>query len=211
MKRLLYGLVLTCLVSGLIAFATAPTLAQTSDQSTQKTGTTIEHRGPTANPSEMGSSGQSKAEPNHHQSQIKSSRRTECANVSGPAKGGEATVARVDRYGRCLHVYRRPSVFSKEIACMTKGEKTHLTGVFSKNRRWAQLENHGWVLFRDLKTDVKAPRIAAMKKPWGRIAAAGTGTAGLVRHDYSGSPSLYAYDSEHYGWARGPLNWGPLF
>ena len=154
MRSAFYVTVLVGLLSTLLAFSTASAVAQTtSNPLTHKTSMDTEHRGPTANPSE-----------------------------SAHPKGGVAIVARVDRYGKCLHVFRDPSIFSREIGCMSKGEKAHLTGVFSKNRRWAQLDNHGWVLFRDLKTDVKPPRRVAMKRPWCSPAAAGNEAPMAARH-----------------------------
>jgi hypothetical protein len=154
MRSAFYVTVLVGLLTTLLAFSTASALTQTtSNPLTHKTSMATEHKGPTAKASE-----------------------------SSHAKGGVATVARVERYGKCLHVFRDPSVYSEEIGCMLKGEKTHLTGVFSKNRRWAQLDNHGWVLFRYLKTDVKPPRRAAMKRSWRHPAAAGSGTPMAAGH-----------------------------
>ncbi len=147
MRSAFYMTILVGLLTTLLAFAPAPGIAKTtSNQLTHKAATTIAHKGPVANPS-----------------------------GSARAKGREATVARVSRYGECLHVFRDPTVYSAEIGCMLKGEKTHLTGLFSKNGRWAQLDNGGWVFFGDLRTKVKPPRTVAMKKSWARSAAAGQG------------------------------------
>ncbi len=154
MRSAFLNMALIGLLVSLLAFATSPAAARTSlNQPNQKAATTIEHKGPVANACE-----------------------------SGRATGGEATVARVNRYGKCLHVFRGPSVYSREIACMSNGEKTHLTGVFSKNKRWVQLSNGGWVLFRDLKTTVKPAQAVAIEKSWARSAAAGKGKLKTAQH-----------------------------
>jgi hypothetical protein len=228
MRSVFYVTVMVCLLSGLLAFTTAPAVAQMmSDQIMQNSGPTIEHKGPVAGPTHMGFSGEAKAgasEQTNAPGQMKSMMKgqtmgrmnqpsepqgtegTPPANVSAQAKGGEATVARVDRSGKCLHVYTEASASSKEIACMPKGEKVHLTGVFSKDRRWAQMDNHGWVFFRKLETDVKAPPTAAMERSWGRAAGAGKGMPSAGRHHFRGrcycNPGYYSYPS-YYGWSWG--------
>ncbi len=195
MRSIFYGTALMCLLSGLLAFATAPALANTSDQLTQNKATaTIGHRGPSANSGEKGFSSESKAEPTHR-TQAKGIRGKESTKVSHRAKGGEATVARVNRFGKCLHVFSKPSVYSKETACISKGAKAHLNGVFSKNRRWAQLDNRGWVLFGNLKTNVKPFRIASRERSWGRPAGMGKGKSKKDRY----SPEFHE------------LNSGPIF
>jgi hypothetical protein len=130
---------------------------------------------------------------------------TQPANVSPAAKGGDATVARVDRSGNCLRVRSDPSASSKEIACVAKGEKVHLTGLFSKDGRWAQLDNQGWVFFNRLSTDVKPPQTASMGKSWERSAGTGTGKHSTGRHHYRGThccyPGYYYYFYPgYYGW-----------
>ncbi len=205
MRSVFYGTVLVYLLAGLVAFATAPAVAQTtSTQLMQKTAPTIEHKGPATNPGEMGFSGQAKAGVSQP-SQAKGPESKTPANVSTQPKGGEATVARVDRSGNCLHVYSDPSPSSKEIACMAKGEKIHLTGMFSKDRRWAQLDNHGWALFRDLKTDVKAPRVSEMGRSWGRSAGTGQGAPGTGQHHYRGA--RYCYPGYYYPYYPGYYGW----
>ncbi|MGO9119588.1 MAG: hypothetical protein ACLQPD_18510 [Desulfomonilaceae bacterium] len=197
MRSVFYGTVLVYLLAGLVAFATAPAVAQTtSNKSIQKTAPTIEHKGPVTNPGEIGFSGEAKVGASQ-QSQANGLEDKVPANVSAQPKPGEATVARVERSGNCLHVYTDPSISSHEIACLLKGERIHLTGMFSKDRRWAQLDNHGWVLFRDLKTDVKAPR-AAMARSWGRSAGTGQGTPSTVRHQYRGA--RYCYPGYYYSY-----------
>ncbi|MBI5570037.1 MAG: SH3 domain-containing protein [Desulfomonile tiedjei] len=79
-------------------------------------------------------------------------------------KGGEATVARVDRPDNCLRIRSGPSVSGNIIACLPVGESLHLTGVFSKDGRWAQLDNNGWVFVGQIKTSVALPRRAARER-----------------------------------------------
>ncbi len=225
MRTILYVTVLGCLLSGLLAFAVVPAAAQVNSDlmMMQKAGPMTQHQGPVATPGQKGLAGVSKAGTSQQvnspgsmksmmngQSAGKPNQQPKAqgaqpANVSAQAKGGEATVARVDRSGKCLHVYSSPSVTSKEIACVPKGEKVHLTGVFSKNRRWAQLDNNGWVRFKQLKTSVRPPRMSANKGSWARSAAAGKGRPRAPHHyrrahhccypgNYSGYyPGYYGY------------------
>lgn len=227
MRSVFYVTVLVCLLSGLLAFATAPAVAQmTSDQMMQKSLPTIEHKGPVGAPGVTGFSGEAKSGASQEMSvrkqmksimksetqgqmnqpsQAQGSERVQPASVSAQAKGGEATVTRVDRTEKCPHVYTEASASSKEIACMPKSEKVHLTGVFSSDRRWAQLDNNGWVLFRDLRTSVRPPRMAAVEKSWGQSAAAGKGKPGAARHHYRGFRHCYRgyYYPGYYGWYWG--------
>lgn len=229
MRSVFYVTVMVCLLSGLLAFGTAPAVAQTmSDQMMQKTGPTIEHKGPVASPGETGFSGEAKSGGSQQMgasSQMKSMMKSETqgrvthpaeaqstggnqpANVAAAVKGGEATVARVDRAGNCLRVRSDPSASSKEIACAAKGQQLRLTGVFSKNGRWAQLDNHGWVFFRQLKTDVRPPRTAAMGRSWEKAAGAGKGAPTSGRHHYRRAGCCYpGYNYSYpgyYGWYWG--------
>ena len=180
MRSVFYGTVLVCLLAGLLAFATAPAVAQTSNQLMQKTAATIEHKGPVTNPGEIGFSDETKAGASQ-QSQANGLEDKVPANVSAQPKGGEATVARVDRSGNCLHVYTDPSISSHEIACLLKGERIHLTGMFSKDRRWAQLDNKGWVLFRNLRNRPEGPSGRSNGESVGSIRRNGSGNT-KVQH-----------------------------
>jgi hypothetical protein len=227
MRSVFYVTVLACLLSGLLVFAAAPAVAQMmSNQMMQKSGPTVEHQVPTAGPTEMGFSGEAKAGASQGMgvhSQMKTMMKSETtgkasqpsetkgpvgaqpANVSAQAKGGEATVAREDRPGNCLHVRSDPSASSKEIACVPKGQKVHLTGVFTRNGRWAQLDNHGWVFFRQLKTNVRPPLTASTEMSWGQSAAAGKTKPHARRHHYRGFRHCYPgyyyyYPGYYYGW-----------
>jgi len=85
-------------------------------------------------------------------------------------KGGEAVVSGVDRPENCLRVRSEASTSGEIIACAKEGDKLHLTGVFSDDGRWAQLDKGGWVFVRQIKSDLKAPRTAA--GDWERPAGA---------------------------------------
>jgi hypothetical protein len=101
-------------------------------------------------------------------------------------KGGEGVVKNVDnRSGNCLSIRSGPSDSEKEVACIPKGEKVQLSGVFSGDRRWAQLDDGGWVPFKQIKTDVQAPK--AMKSGRGTSSSRDTwrGPAGTGSRDGS--------------------------
>jgi len=79
---------------------------------------------------------------------------------------GEGVVISVDRPENCLRIRRGPSVAYEIIGCAGFGEKLRLTGVFSSDNRWAQLDNNGWVLFSQVRTDLKPPRpVVSHPKP----------------------------------------------
>lgn len=205
MKIALYLTGLVYLLAGLLAFATVSAVAQTTSiQGTPKTGPVIQHKGPVENPGEMGFSGEAKVGTDRT-SQTKRSEGVKPANFYSQSKPGEATIARVDRSGNCLHVYTDPSVSSKDIACLAKKERIHLTGMFSKDRRWAQLDNQGWVLFRDLKTDVKVPRLSAMERSWGRSAGTGQGAPSTGQNHHRGA--RYCYPGYYYPYYPGYYGW----
>ncbi len=104
-------------------------------------------------------------------------------NTAPTIKGGEGVVTGVDRPDNCLRVRRGPSTSDEEVACVAKGETVRLTGVFSRDGRWAQLDDGGWVFFNQIKTDVPAPRgitSGSGSSPtgagWRRPAASGSGS-----------------------------------
>jgi hypothetical protein len=234
MRGTIYIVTLAVLIAGALAFSTAPAIAQmTSDQKMQQSGPTIEHKGPVAGDSGSQFSGEPKAGASQqggpvHQmksmmnremkgqtpqpSQAQAPTGSKQANVSAESNGGEATVARLDRSRNCLSVHRDPSASSQEIACEAKGEKLHLTGVFSKDRRWAQLDNNGWVSFRSLRTDVKPPRTAAMGRSWEQSAGAGQAMSGTRSHHYGRShgcyPGYFYTYPGYYGWGT---YWNPWY
>ncbi len=169
MKKVFFGTLFVYLFAGLLAFAIAPAVAQAmSNQSMEAIAPAPPHKGPVANPGEKVSSQGANYESKSHFRWGKTA-----TNQSTQDQGGEATVARVNRPGNCLRVYSHPSPSSKQISCVGKGEKVYLNGTFSKDRRWAQLDKQGWVLFRNLKTYVKAPRTKQMNKSLGRSAGIG--------------------------------------
>lgn len=92
-------------------------------------------------------------------------------------KAGEAVVVRVDRPDNCLRIRSEASASADVIGCASSGEKLRLTGVFSRDGRWAQLDNNGWVFFDQLQTDVR-PESTASEGSWERPAAKGDGKPG---------------------------------
>ncbi len=220
MRSLAYVTLLGVFLLGLLAFATVPALAQGNEDlmMMQKGGQTTQHKGPVATPRQKSFTGEAKTgssqqatTTNHMKSMMKGQSigklnkqskaqgavGAQSAKVTAQAKGGEATIARASRSATCLRVYSKPSFSSQEMACMPKGETVHLNGVFSKDRHWAQLNNNGWVVFRDLKTGVKPPRVAARTGSWGRTAGAGGHPVGWWHHRY------YDYYPGYFGGGGG--------
>jgi len=132
--------------------------------------------------------------------------------VPTASKGGDAVVLRVDKPKNCLTVRSEPSASSNEMACLSSGEKVRLTGVFSRDGRWAQLDNNGWVFFSQLQTDVRPPQ--STSGSWKEPAAAGGGTGkaghrsgngrscyygGYYYNPYYYPGYYYTYPSRHYG------------
>jgi len=77
------------------------------------------------------------------------------AVAAGQNQGTEALVARVDRPDNCLRVRSAPSSSGNVISCAKMGDKLFLTGVFSDDGRWAQLNNNGWVYYSQIQTSLK--------------------------------------------------------
>jgi hypothetical protein len=71
---------------------------------------------------------------------------------------GVGVVISVDRPENCLRVRRGPSTSYDIIGCAGFGDKLNLTGVFSSDNRWAQLDNNGWVVLSQIKTDLRPPQ-----------------------------------------------------
>lgn len=74
---------------------------------------------------------------------------------------GEGVVISVDRPENCLRIRRGPSSAYDIIGCAGFGEKLRLTGVFSSDNRWAQLDNNGWVILSQIRTNLRPPQAAA--------------------------------------------------
>jgi hypothetical protein len=82
------------------------------------------------------------------------------AQRGSPGQGsavGEAIVVGVDRPDNCLRIRKGPSSQYEQIGCANIGDRLRLTGVFSNDNRWAQLEDNGWVFACQIKTDLKPP------------------------------------------------------
>jgi len=76
---------------------------------------------------------------------------------AGPAPVAEAVVIGVDTPENCLKIRRGPSTSYEQIGCAKLGDKLRLTGVFSSDNRWAQLDDNGWVFTCQIKTDFRPP------------------------------------------------------
>ncbi len=153
MKMQPYLILLMYLFASLLALVTPPDAAQAmSNESMEAIAPKSEHKGPVEN-----SGGEPSFQGANQSSRINFHRGKTVAG-SNQAKAGEAIVARVNRSSKCLPVHSQPSPFSKRISCMAKGEKVHLNGIFSKDKRWAQLDNRGWVMLRSLKAHVNPHR-----------------------------------------------------
>jgi hypothetical protein len=123
--------------------------------------------------------------------------------AQGEVKGGEALVMSVDRPEGCLRIRSDPSAASDIIACAAERDTLILTGVFSENGRWAQLDNNGWVFVQQIQTDVRPSTSMASEREWERQAAAGEGKKGAKRapHSYHGG-ACYFYPG-YYHWYPG--------
>ena len=75
--------------------------------------------------------------------------------------GGEGVVVRVDQPENCLRIRSGPSMAYSLIGCAKLGEKLRLTGLFSGDGRWAQVDNNGWVYVSQIATDLKPPQTVA--------------------------------------------------
>ncbi len=195
MRTLVYAMLSVGLLSGVLAVTAKAAVALTVSDYVMPTPTAkLEAPMPTANPAAAGFSGQAKA--GGQQPHKRGPRRlAQQANTSAQPGGGEATVARVDRLGKCLHVFSEPSAYSKEIACIPKGAKLHITELFSKDRRWVQLDSGGWVSVRKLKTEVKVPPIAATAGWWG---LSGTPKRASTARRHHSSRANYCYAGCYY-------------
>ncbi|MDQ7781891.1 MAG: hypothetical protein RDU20_03365 [Desulfomonilaceae bacterium] len=136
--------------------------------------------------------------------------------VTGQAEGGRAIVARIDRPENCLRVRSGPGTSYDIIGCASKGDTLVLTGTFSEEGRWAQLDNNGWVFFDQLETDVARPQVMASEGAFDQPAAAGDRPRkGFNRfHGYGGyyhTPGYWSYGCPgygyYYGYPRSSMYW----
>jgi hypothetical protein len=141
---------------------------------------------------------------------IRREERSARPDVTPRTEGGVAVVVRVDRPDNCLRIRGDASASSEQIACVAEGERLNLTGVFSSDGRWAQLDNNGWVFFGQLETDVRPPQAIASERSWEKPSAAGKGArkAGMRYH---GVPYHYYYAPGYYcpGYFSGSMYWAP--
>ncbi len=202
MKTVSYGATVLCLLSALLAFTAEAAVALTIPPYVMPSpGTIAKLQAAISNPAAKEFFGQAKA--GGPQQQKRGPRRLAQANgaTKSQFETEEATVARVDRFGKCLHVFSKPSVFSKEIACIPKGEKLRITNLFSNDRRWVQLDRGGWVAFSKLNRDLIASATAARSGRRGQSATSKRASTGRSLHfrvaNYS---STSCYYPGYYGW-----------
>jgi hypothetical protein len=114
------------------------------------------------------------------------------AGPAGQGQGGpvaEAIVIGVDQPDSCLRIRRGPSPNYEQIGCARLGDKLNLTGVFSTDNRWAQLDNNGWVFACQIKTDFRPP---------GPQAFCGGPSVGRVWREPATFGRTYIYERDSY-------------
>ncbi|MEW6533921.1 MAG: hypothetical protein AB1473_24045 [Thermodesulfobacteriota bacterium] len=130
--------------------------------------------------------------------------------TSARVAGGEAVVVRVDRPDNCLRIRSGPSMSHNMIGCAVMGQALVLTGVFSTDGRWAQLDNNGWVTFRQVRTALKPPKRTVKRvrtsesdfdEPWERPAGAGASATVSSEPYYDTDYVSYGVPYySYYGW-----------
>jgi hypothetical protein len=148
-----------------------------TSQGMEKPGVTETHKGIMPKPQSLRETNPGIAKRNAAGAQNKKAEKlgasSQAKQANKQVKGGEATVARVDRPRNCLRIRSNSAVSSKILGCAPSGKKLRLNGVFSKDGRWAQLDNNGGVFFSQLRTSVRPPQGVASAGSWKRPAAAG--------------------------------------
>jgi hypothetical protein len=132
--------------------------------------------------------------------------------TSARVAGGEAVVVRVDRPDNCLRIRSGPSMSYNLIGCAVMGQTLVLTGAFSTDGRWAQLDNNGWVTFRQIRTSLKPPKRVISRvrtsdsdsdfdELWGRPAGAGSSTRVSSEPYYDTDVGYFGVPYySYYGW-----------
>jgi uncharacterized protein YraI len=135
------------------------------------------------------------------------------AKTGSPAgpKGGEGVVVSVDQPENCLRIRGGPGSNFPMIGCATRGQKLQLTGVFSSDGRWAQLQNKGWVYLSQIQTDLVPPRsVASSRRPPRGYSSEGPwrGPAGSSYYNFE-EPEPYYEEVVPYGgfYYRHPWRW----
>ncbi|MEW6113231.1 MAG: hypothetical protein AB1664_13960, partial [Thermodesulfobacteriota bacterium] len=128
--------------------------------------------------------------------------------TSARVTGGEAVVVRVDRPDNCLRIRSGPSMSHNMIGCAVMGQALALTGVFSTDGRWAQLDNNGWVTYRQIRTSLTPPKRAVKRvrtseseELWERPAGAGASARVSSEPYYDTDYVSYGVPYySYYGW-----------
>ncbi len=188
--------VLGLLLAVVTAFATAPAIADMqSGPVKEQPGMTGQEKGKMTGEMKGMMTGQTRGE-TPMKSKTKMSREK---GVVGKATGGQAFVARVDRPENCLRVRSGPGRSYETVGCAAKGDTLLLTGVFSKDGRWAQLDNSYWVFFDQLRTDVRPPQVMASEGSFDQPATAGKKSRkGYKRYHRFGKPYKFYYGPGYY-------------
>ncbi len=72
-----------------------------------------------------------------------------------------ATVQSIDQPEGCLRLRKGPSSSTEQVGCAQKGERLQLTGQWSRDGRWLELADGGWVFAGQVQSDLKPPRTAS--------------------------------------------------
>jgi hypothetical protein len=206
MRATAYLIVMTSFLSVLIVFATVPAMAAAPVGGGASMGTPPPMNGQ-ANQTMTGpqtpTMGQKKAEVSGG-AQPPTGAPQAAAPPAGPAsvqKGGEGVVVSVDQPQNCLRIRGGPGSNFPMVGCATRGQKLQLTGVFSSDGRWAQLQNKGWVFLSQIQTDLQPPRsMASSPRPPSRYSNQGPwrGPAGSSYY-YFEEPEPYYEEVVPYG------------
>jgi hypothetical protein len=131
------------------------------------------------------------------------------AAVTGQNPGTPAIVARVDRPDNCLRIRSGPSKSGNVIGCAKMGDQLFLTGVFSDDGRWAQLNNNGWVYYNQIQSSLKPAKKHVRQARRPSVSEEDFDTWEYPAATYAEEPyydsgySSYGYGPGYYGGYRG--------
>jgi hypothetical protein len=123
------------------------------------------------------------------------------------AAAGEGTVIDVDQPDNCLRIREGPTTASRQIGCARMGERLPLSGNFSRDNRWAQLTDTGWVFVCQIRTNLRPPGgpVACRRGglPYGTVYEGMDwgGPAGYYGADFLGPRYFYGGYGPHW-WGR---------
>lgn len=180
MRATAYLIAMTSLLSVLIVFATVPAIAAEPEGGGSSMGTPppMNGSGQMMSSSQNPMMGQQKAPMAGGAATQEKSGGTQPMSGSPQAaapptgagsaqKGGEGFVVSVDQPENCLRIRAGPGSNFPMMGCAPRGQKLHLTGVFSSDGRWGQLKDNGWVFLSQIQTDLQIPRSMVSRPPSG--------------------------------------------